>query len=225
MPRREEPFVNHNIYHTFNKTIEEKRVFNNNKNCGLFLDTLKYYRSTKASVSYSKLDLLEKEQLKRLLKLVSYRKYFKIDVLAFCLMPNHFHLLLRQRVDNGILKHLSDVINSFTRFYNLKNERKGPLFLTQFKSVRIKSEAQLVHVSRYIHLNPFSSGLINNTSNIKDYNWSSLKEYLNNDKNGLSYPSSVISIFDNNQQKYLKFILDNAIHQQMLEYTKHTKNW
>src|SRR5205823_11981573 len=118
--------------------------------------------------------LLQEYTLKRL----SDPNTFRVEILCFCIMPNHWHLLVRQKVDRGISKFLSDAINSLTRYYNILHERSGPFFLPRFKSVAIRSEEQLIHVSRYIHLNPYSSGIINNFEDLINYPWSSFRGYM-----------------------------------------------
>ena len=84
-----------------------------------------------------------------------------VSILAYCVMPNHFHLLLKQEVEGGISTYLRRLTVSFVRYYNILHKQKGPLFESFFKAVLIESENQLLHVSRYIHLNPTSAKLVN----------------------------------------------------------------
>ena len=80
-----------------------------------------------------------------------------VDLICFCLMPNHFHLLLRQIEEDGIVKFVRNFQIGYSRYLNEKEKRSGALFEGQFKAVRVENDEQLIHVSRYIHLNPYSS--------------------------------------------------------------------
>lgn len=122
---------------------------------------------------------------------------------------------------------MADVLNSFTRYFNIKNERKGPLFLPQFKSKVIRSEEQMIHVSRYIHLNPYSNGLITNINQLEKYYFSSFKEYLRDKKRletNLCNTDLILSIF-HKKERYKQFVLGNAKYQKTLEYIKHVQKW
>jgi len=178
MPCRNEPLVTGEIYHIFNKTIESKEIFKDKTVENLLLDLFGYYKSLKATISYSKLKFVDLQIRKQILKNVSESKSFKVEIFCFCLMPTHFHLLLRQKVDNGIRMFVSDIVNSITKTFNLVNNRTGPIFIPRFKSVRIISEEQLIHVFRYIHLNPYSSRLINDFYSLQKYHFSSLIDYV-----------------------------------------------
>ncbi len=225
MPSRLEPFVNNGIFHIFNKTIDNRRVFDNSRFCSQFFGILEYYRSGEIKFSYSKLTLLDLTIAKTYLRKISRKVSFRINILAFCLMPNHFHLLLKQSKDEGISHFMADVINSFTRYSNIKLERKGPLFLPDFKSVKVNNEAQFMHVSRYIHLNPYSSGLIKSYSDLKTYTWSSFKDYINITKNNLVSQREILSLFNGNRKKYERFVISNAEHQRTLELIKYAEKW
>lgn len=224
MPKREEPFVNKKIYHIFNKTLDHREIFMDEV-CNTFLQILTYYRSKYSTRSFSLFKSSDIDNQKKILKKIFIKKYFQIELFAYCLMPTHFHLLVYQKEENGILKCISNTLNSFTRYYNLKNERKGPLFLPRFKSVLIRTEEQLKHVSRYIHLNPYSNGLVNSFEELLSYRYSSLKSYVNDSDNKTCSNNYILNIFNNNHERYKKFVEDNADYQKSLEEIKYVKNW
>lgn len=224
MPRREELFVNGKIYHVFNKTLDHRQIFIHEV-CDTFLQILTYYRSQRSTRSFSLVKSLDEDDQTKILKEIFIKKYFQIEIFVYCLMPTHFHLLVYQKQNNGILKCISNTLNSFTRYYNLKNERKGPLFLPRFKSVLIRNEEQLKHVSRYIHLNPYSNGLVNSFTELLSYRYSSLKSYIDNFDNKICSTDYILNIFNNNHERYKKFVEDNADYQKSLEEIKYIKNW
>ncbi len=124
-------------------------------------------------------------------------------------MSNHFHLLLRQEKEKGISKYLSQFQNSYTRYFNSKQKRKGSLFLDQFKAVRILTENQLLHVFRYIILNPYSSYIVKNLKEVREYKWSSCREYLGTGGIGLCDKELITSYFRDNDE--LKEFIYNAL--------------
>lgn len=95
---------------------------------------------------------------------------------AFCLMPNHFHLLIEQIGDESISKLILKVCTSYVKYINKKYGRIGHLFQDQFKSVPIESNEQLMWTSAYIHMNPIKDKIVKNP---KDYQWSSYSDYSN----------------------------------------------
>ena len=140
-------------------------------------------------------------------------------------MPTHFHFLLRQNDNNGIQNFISNAANSFTRYHNIKYEKLGPLFLPRFKSVKVTSEEQAMHVSRYIHLNLYSSGLCKNIEELVNYKWSSFKEYVGDVKNGLCDKTFILGLFNFNKERYKRFVFNNADYQKSLEHIKYTNKW
>lgn len=135
-------------------------------------------------------------------------------------MLNHYHLIVHQLTETGISEFISHLQNSYTRYFNTKYDRIGPLWQGSFKGVRITNENQLLHLSRYIHLNPYTSSVVNNFQNLQSYPWSSLPEYLNKTDRPLSNPQIILSNFKN-PRNYLDFVLDNADYQKQLELIKH----
>lgn len=225
MPPRQVPLITGQIYHLYNSTIDNKRIFLDNKLCNLLLELLYYYRSTRASISYSRFRSLTKDRQMEIVAKLKFKKYFKLDLFAYCVMSTHIHLLVKQQRDGAISKYMSDTFNSFTRFYNIKHRRKGPLMLPRFHAKLIVSREQFIHVSRYLHLNPYSAGLLELDADILTYPWSSMREYLTKCQKTLSQPKAVLAEFNNKRDRYKKFVLDHAEQQKTLELVKHAEKW
>ena len=180
---------------------------------------LKFYNYVDYPVRFSKFLLLSLDQRKEIWQRLNGSKTF-VDILAYCFMPNHFHLLLKQNEEKGISRLLKHFQIGYSKYFNTKNERVGPLLQGQFKAVKIETEEQLLHVSRYIHLNPFSSAVVSTPDNLINYEWSSLREYLENQPLGFCN-KKIISSYFKKSVKYREFILDQANYQKELESIKH----
>lgn len=218
MPGRKIPLVINHYYHVFNKGVNGQRIFIDQKHYWRMIDSLWLYRYFKPPYRLSYLfRLARKDKVKIEDSLKNEDKL--VDVLAYCLMPNHFHLLLKQLVENGISIFMGRLQNSYARYYNTEQSRQGPLFQSRFKAVSIESEEQFVHVSRYIHLNPFSSEIVKNLDELKRYSWSSLGEYLSQ----ISKVCDVNVLTDHFEtpEKHWRFIADQADYQRRLEQIKH----
>ena len=210
------------IYHVFNRGVASSPIYLNTREYLRFLDLVDYYRFSNTPLSFSKLMNLEKEEREKIFLELKKENSIHVEVLTYCLMPNHFHLLLKQKTDKGISVFMSNLQNSYVKYFNIKNERAGPLFQSMFKAVRIETDEQLLHVSRYIHLNP-STAYIVEPENLEKYKWSSLIFYLDKDFNSADYfvnPKIVLNFFKK-RKDYLKFTLDQASYQRELDKIKH----
>ncbi len=208
MPSRTTPFVNGQYYHVYNRGTEKRPIFNNRADYNRFMKTMHYYQleGPKPKLSnFFKYKLFEPNYNKKI-----------VDITSYCLMPNHFHFLLKQLRDGGITEFVSKLSNSYTKCFNVKNKRIGPLFQGEFKSVIVQSDEQLLHVSRYIHLNPLVSYLV---KDLDSYEWSSYLEYINGDK-GLCAKEDILSFFKSHA-KYKQFVLDQGDYGEKLELIKH----
>jgi putative transposase len=137
-------------------------------------------------------------------------------------MPNHYHLLVRQEKDEGITKFMSNWQNSFAKYYNKKNNRRGTLFLRPFRAVRVETEEHLVHLSRYIHLNPVTGYIVNDPEDIGIYEWSSWSEYMSDfNTSQISDPKLIQNYFDGDKDKYRQFVLDRADYQRQLKHIEY----
>jgi len=218
MPGREEPLVTGEIYHVFNRGITNQNTFQQSQDYYHFLDTIIYYQKLGVRPRFSYFIRLPISKRNELI----YQKHFcfLVDIICYCLMPNHFHLLLKQVSEDGISKFVSLVTNSYSRYFNTKNRRRGPIFQGKFMNVRVENEQQLVHLSRYIHLNPYSSGVVNNLIDLKNYPYSSFSEYIVPKTINACQKGVVINIFKD-QEDYCNFVLDQSDNQRQIEKIKH----
>lgn len=213
-------FANGEIYHIFNRGIEKRPTFTDKREFERALLTINYYRFANLPVRLSQALLLGKKEREELFSTLSKKFEKLVEVICFCLMPNHFHFLLRQEIQGGVSKFLSNFANSYTRYFNTKNEgRIGSLFQGIFKSVRMEDEDQFLHVNRYIHINPSVSYMVKKEE-LESYQWSSLPEYLELSGDGICEKELVLSFF-RSKGAYRKFLFDQIDYAKSLDKIKH----
>lgn len=217
---RKVPLVTNQIYHLFNRGVNKNDIFFSQKDYERFLAAAKHYITKNSKFSYEK-PQLDETGAKEANDPVSLASNQKIEIIAFCLMPNHFHFLMKQLSDNGITIYMRRFMNSYVHYVNVKNKRVGPLFQGRFKNVLIGSDEQLLHVSRYIHLNPLIANLV---SSLDDYPWSSYPTYLGKTGKGIANPENILSMFKN-KKDYKKFLEDQEDYARSLEKLKHLENF
>lgn len=208
MPSRIFPFVNGYFYHVYNRGSEKRPLFVNDRDRNRFIKTIKYYQLEGPKPKFSNLMKF------RIWKPDLNKKI--VEIICYCLMPNHFHFLLKQVRDGGVTEFISKLSNSYTKYFNTKHNRVGPLFQGEFKAVLVESDEQLLHLSRYIHLNPLVSFI---TRDLDLYPWSSYKEYISNIE-GLCNKNEVLGFFKT-PKDYQQFVLDQADYGERLELIKH----
>ena len=164
------------VYHVFSRSIAGFKIFNADNNYQRIIGALKFYQNKNQSTSYSKfIDLSRNKKGKKGNKIID-KSEILTQIIAFCIMPTHIHLILKQLKDGGISKFMGNILNSYTRYFNTLYQRKGPLWETKFKKILVSDDDQLLHLTRYIHLNPTSAGLVQRPENWK---YSSYREYIN----------------------------------------------
>jgi len=211
--------ANGEIYHVLNRGVEKRPTFTDKRELQRAVDTLKFYRFADLPFKLSKFFNLPHDERVKTLERVEKENSKLVEVICFCLMPNHFHFLLKQLQDNGISIFVSRFSNSYAKYFNTKHERVGPLFQGRFKAVHIENDEQLIHVSRYIHLNPVVSYLIE-TEILESYQWSSYPEYLKLINSQITDKELVMSFFKT-EDKYKQFVLNQADYGKNLEQIKH----
>lgn len=209
--RRKDKFIEGEIYHVFNKSISDYGIFKNIDNGQRFLNVFEYYNNHLVTKSYSQFVVRKKFEYKNIIYPV---ENSLSKILSYCIMPDHYHFLLKILKDNSFSKFISDVENSFTRYFNIKFGRKGPLWQNSFKAVEIRSNEQFLHVSRYIHLNPTTGRLVDKP---EDWILSSYKDFIT-DKELLKNFIKEISI--NDMGDYKEFVENNIEYQRDLKHIK-----
>ncbi len=186
MPSRNvvKTYVTDNYYHVYSRGVNKQAIFRDDEDRDLFLSLLKRYLST------------ERASRKKHATYTSFAG--TIDLVAYCLMDNHIHLLLYQHDDPFALPGLMRrVMTTYSMYFNKKYDRVGPLFQSRYLASRIDNDPYLHHISRYIHRNP---------SQWSQYRYSSLRFYRGDAKADWVKPDLILSLFDNSSQKYLNFV-------------------
>ncbi len=161
-------FIENGYYHLYNRGVEKRTIFKDKQDYAVFLHYIQKY-----------LDPNPGSDPKSLAK--------EVDLIAFCLMPNHFHLQVKQKTKHGITKLIRAVCTSYTMYFNKKYDRVGTLFQGKYKAALILDDPYLIHLSRYIHLNPGSDP--------ESYPYSSYRYYLEQEKASWIKPEDILVFF------------------------------
>lgn len=137
--------------------------------------------------------------------------YNKLELVAFCLMPNHVHLLIYQRQQRAMTEFMRSLLTSYSMYFNKKYKRSGPLFESRYKASMISDDSYLEHITRYIHLNP---------RQWRDYEYSSLPYYLHQVTDEWIDPKRILDLFAD-QNEYLQFVEDYEKNKEMMDILKH----
>ena len=201
-------FVEDGVYHIYNRGTDNREIFTSDKDYKLFLYYLYIYLKPLKQVLETHPNLpfaLRERNLNG-----------KLELLCYALMPNHFHLLLRPRQMEAIPTFMKQLANAYTQYFNNKHKRSGALFQGRYKSVKIDTDDQLIHVSRYIHLNPYVAKL---SQYPEKYPWSSFPDYLDLEKESLCVRRLIQSFFSS-PNKYKDFVLNHKEYALELEKIK-----
>ncbi|OGC54196.1 hypothetical protein A2797_00200 [candidate division WWE3 bacterium RIFCSPHIGHO2_01_FULL_48_15] len=202
-------------YHVFNCGVEKRTIFLTKRDYQRCLDTIRHYLRDQLLpyVEFQRLTPTAKDSYLQVMQSdPKGSSAQRIRILAYCLMPNHFHFLIKPARTDGITKFISDISNSYTRYFNIKNKRIGGLFQGTFKAKEITSDASLLQVSRYIHLNPIMSSRTNPKGSLimkpENYTFSSYADWIGLQKPDITDPEELKSWLDfaGGPQKYRDFV-------------------
>ncbi|HHH41248.1 MAG TPA: transposase, partial [Chloroflexi bacterium] len=180
MPRRTTPLLAGEYYHLYNRGHNRQPIFFERENYLFFLRRVREYLRGESQTS----EVWGEPEVRPTSEVWT-------SIVAYCLMPNHFHLLVCPH-DDQLSRRLQRFSISYTKAMNNRYERTGALFQGQFQAVHVDRNDYLLHLSRYIHLNPVAAGLV---ARPEDWEFSSYREYVNLRRGTLPDPAIVLSQF------------------------------
>ena len=174
MPYRYNPSYKDQYYHVYNRGNNFEKIFFEDKNYHYFIN---------------KIDKCFAE---------------KIDLIVYCLIPNHYHLLVLVKENGALEEAMQRISTGYTRAINKAYNRTGHLFQGRFKNKMIPNNEYLIHLSRYIHRNPLRAGLVDK---LEDWKYSSYNEIVNKQGPSFCKPQILIEQFGN-PKDYARFVLE-----------------
>lgn len=161
------------IFHIFNHVIDDYSLFYDDQDYDFFLLTI--------NIQLSKVPA---------------------SVFAYCLMPNHYHFLIRQDSDIKIFKAFNYAFISYAKYFNKKYNRKGPIFRSPLQHIEVKDQAYLIQLCKYIHLNPIFANLVNKP---EEWIYSNYMDWIKK-RNGKLFTSEIREIYFPDPNNYVQFI-------------------
>lgn len=225
MSRKLPNFMPNGIYHVYNRGIEKRNIFLDDADHFRFIHCLWEFNDVNpAPYNMSRYNIKERLDVRGLTSNNSNNKKKLVEVLAFCLMPNHFHLLLKETIEGGTSQFMRKIGTGYVMYFNKRRDRVGGLFQGSFKAVTVERDEQLMHLSRYIHLNPTKIiGTARNISeitkddwlkvmkNLNQYRWSSYLDYIGKQNFPSVISEEVLKGYFKNQGDYKKFVEEYTI--------------
>ena len=183
--------VGNSYYHIYNRGVEKRTIFETDQDYRVFLNYLK-----EALSPSTKKDNLPKVRVS--VQGTSFDRpirppknlHSQIELVAYCLMPNHFHLLIKQITKGAMETFMRSLLTRYSTYFNKKYDRVGPLFQGRYKAVMTAEDNYLLHLSRYIHLNPSEY-----TQNLSDA-YSSYSDYMGIKKTNWVKPDFILAFFN-----------------------------
>jgi len=197
---RKVPFINGEFYHIYNRGVDKRDIFGDAEDVRRFLQSMKEFNVIEPIGSIFR-NTLKKNKLRGSTSQSPQPPEKLVNFVCYCLNPNHYHFILEQVADRGIEKFMQRLGTGYTMYFNEKNKRSGALFQGKFKSVHIKKNSQLLHVSAYVNLNYRVHQLRGRTSQLVKSSWG---EYVGEEKTDFCTKDMILGQFDNTEE-YKKF--------------------
>ena len=194
-------------YHIYNRGVDKRTIFENDKDYKTFLSFLRLYLTPPNLRGPSSQDQFPTAPTKQLNNFAG-----EITLLAYCLMPNHFHLFVKQESEHGINHFMRSLATKYVRYFNSQHNRIGPLFQGIYKAVHIENEYQYVYLTKYIHRNPHDLPAYKTGSQpLSSYPYSSYPNYLNQFSQSWINTDEILSRFSstNHSLSYQSFVEDS----------------
>lgn len=188
--------VEQSYYHVYARGINKQVIFTDSQDYAVFLNLLKRYLAPEPT----------RDKHGR-----EYRHLRgQLELLCFCVLPNHFHFLVYQHEAGNLQAFMRGVMTSYSNYFNKQHNRSGSLFETTYKASRISNETYLMHISRYIHLN---------ATDWQTWEWSSLGAYTGRRTFDWLQPEKILELFSS-PTAYVEFVADYEEQKQELDRIK-----
>lgn len=175
MARRKTSFLPNNYYHVYNRGVNHTPIFKTDDNYVFLLHRIK-----------------------------EYSEKYRISMIAYCLMPNHYHMLVRQDSEHSLSVFIQAVFNSYTKAFNKAFDRTGTLFEGPFQAIHIDNDSYLIHLCRYIHRNPLEAKLVSNPG---EWLYSNYPEWLTR-RSGFLVDNLFVREHFPSPREYEQFVID-----------------
>ncbi len=215
------PYSPNSYYHIYNRGVEKRKIFIDERDYGVFLSYIKEYLLPKDSqalqtiIGNPQTSPQQKADATKALRMNNF--YGDITLVAYCLMPNHFHLLIHQNTANAIDTFMNSLATRYTMYFNRRQERVGTLYQSVYKAVLIETDEQLLYLTRYIHRNPLflaSKGeAFKRSPDAFNLQPSSYPEYVGVPKSAWIHPEEILAYFSktNPNLSYKSFVSEEEI--------------
>jgi putative transposase len=208
---RKVAFANGEYYHIYNRGTDKRDVFLDDLDYHRFLTSLREFNDIKPIGSLYEKSLREKNGVafggSTSIMEVEPPKARLVEIICYCLNPNHYHFILKQLEDDGIKKFMHRLGTAYTMFFNNKYKRSGVLFQGKFKAINIDSNEYLLYLSAYVNQNNFIHGYSKDNS----WSYSSFLDYIEKRNGTLCEKENILSQF-NNAEEYKNFVNVNALY-------------
>ena len=203
------------VAHVCNRGVEKRNIFLKNADFIRFIDNLFLLNNQKGKLRTKHKDIFNKG-----IELPRQEKF--VDILSWCLLPNHYHLLLHEKVEGGILEFVKRLGNAYTKYFNIINEgRSGYLFQNKAKIIPVENNQQFLYIPFYIDLNPLDlylprwkdDGFVSNSGDankfLLSYKWSSYSDYFSEgNRETLINKEMFFDLFDTTREQYHKELMN-----------------
>ncbi|HEY9582992.1 MAG TPA: transposase [Candidatus Paceibacterota bacterium] len=193
------PFANGEFYHVYNRGVDKREIFTDN------FDSIRFLQSMIIFNDQNPIGSIYEQNFDTYALKKSGKKL--VEIICYCLNPNHFHFLLEQKTNGGISEFMKRLSGGYTWSFNNKYKRGGALFQGRFKSNHVDSSDYLLHLSAYVNLNDQVHQLGGSTAKLVRSSWD---EYLNKGKDAICKKKIIMDQFDS-VKDYEKFALDSLL--------------
>jgi len=186
---RKTPFVNKEHYHIYNRGVDKRDIFKDEEDVERFFQSMQEFNTVHPVGSLYE-NSFKKDKVKN-------QPAKLVEIVCYCLNPNHFHFVLEQVADNGISEFMKRLGGGYTWYFNNRHKRGGSLFQGRFKSVHISSNPYLLHLGSYVNLNNRVHKLGGPTAKFVKSSWDEYMGKYKGDKREICKKDMILEQFKN----------------------------